>query len=101
MTTTEHNPCAPALYRAYDDPARVAVRNVLEGNGTISSLDFEDSLLALIDAAVHEAYVNAQRAVTGVSWGTKKDATTDYIEGQKDMQWASVRAIREAAEEDR
>jgi len=49
-------------------------------------------------AAVHEAYVNAQRAVTAIGWGIGFE---DYLHGRESMQEDAVRAIREAAEENR
>jgi hypothetical protein len=51
-----------------------------------------------IQAAVHEAYVNAQRAVTEVKWG---EGSYGYILGRSSMQEDAVRAIRTAAEEAR
>jgi len=58
----------------------------------------EAALPGLVKAAVHEAYVNAQRAVTEVKWGT---GSRDLIRGRVSMQEDAVRAIREAAEENR
>lgn len=77
---------------------RLEVRQALEANGTISSAKFEDAVLALIAGAVHEAYVNAQRAVAAIEW---REGSTIFRAGQKVMQEDAVRAIREAAEENR
>lgn len=52
----------------------------------------------LLPPAVHEAYVNAQRAVAALSLD---GATVGYRHGRETMQEDAVRAIREAAEEDR
>ena len=46
-------------------------------------------------AAVHEAYVNAQRAVAAIEWGGGSDY---YRHGRATMQEDAVRAIRAAAE---
>lgn len=51
----------------------------------------------VLAAAVHEAYVNAQRAVAAVSAG----GAGEYYAGQVAMQEDAVRAIRTAAEEAR
>lgn len=81
-------------------PLRLIVRQVLESNGTISSERFEDEVLSLLDAAVHEAYVNAQRAVAALSCDPRP-ASRDHVRGMMRMQEDAVRAIREAAEENR
>lgn len=77
---------------------RLDIRRVLEANGTISSEKFEDAVLALVAAAVHEAYVNAQRAVAAIEWGTGSE---HFRHGREHMQEDAVRAIRTAAEEAR
>lgn len=51
-----------------------------------------------LDAAIHEAYVNAQRAVAALNLD---GATVGYRHGRETMQEDAVRAIREAAEENR
>lgn len=81
-------------------PLRLIVRQVLESNGTISSERFEDEVLSLLDAAVHEAYVNAQRAVAFINWEPSR-GSHDFRQGLYAMQEDAVRAIREAAEENR
>jgi hypothetical protein len=58
----------------------------------------EAALPLLLGPAVHEAYVNAQRSVTKVEWGT---GSGQYLHGRESMQEDAVRAIRTAAEEAR
>lgn len=56
----------------------------------------EAVLPGLVATAVHEAYVNAQRAVAAIEWSTQ---SKEYRLGQEHMQEDAVRAIRTAAEE--
>ena len=51
---------------------------------------------AQLKAAVHEAYVNAERAVAAIEVG---GGTVTWVTGRGTMQAAAVRAIRTAAEE--
>lgn len=60
---------------------------------------FEAGYEASCQAAVHEAYVNAQRAVAVIAGGNSNNVS--YQRGRQVMQEDAVRAIREAAEENR
>lgn len=57
-----------------------------------------DTFEAGYQAAVHEAYVNAQRAVADITWMTVLHSY-EYCQGLEAMQADAVRAIRFAAEE--
>lgn len=51
---------------------------------------------AEVAPAVHEAYVDAQRAVAAITWGNSNNVS--YQRGREAMQEDAVRAIRKAAE---